>query len=251
VDPKILAAVVIGVVLVGGFVLFFPKPTVQPAVNDDVETDTNDADYSGGLPLPTLPRYDSISDCTSALPYTDQQDCRRQVAVLTKNPALCDALNGTDADWCKAEAFMASGQYSQCASLSGNAANQCRRNAAFSTEDDSYCKQIADDSGIDSLRDDCLRDLASVSGNLSTCAAMTNPDFKDDCIIRALLAQPAPNPDSCTLVVDSEGRDDCYYALAVALNTNALCGSINEPVYQEGCFNDLNADYVEPYDFEQ
>ncbi|MBS3061874.1 MAG: hypothetical protein J4215_04815 [Candidatus Diapherotrites archaeon] len=231
-----LLLVIAFIAVIGIYFLWFQQPTIVPATEAEEEV-IADSNLVDGNPIDPLPEYASLSDCANKT-YSDEQDCRRQVAVKTQSVSACEGLLPADVDWCKARVIVSSGKTDSCASLAPNPQNQCFFDSAKQKGDASLCAQVT----WDSFRSECYRDVASMLAKPELCQSIPNPDEKDDCIIRAVINQENPSSAVCGTLSNSEAQDDCFYALALILGQESLCNRISDPYWVSNCITDLNSE---------
>ncbi len=234
----LFGVILIVVLAIGAYIVFVPAVPTIP--DEDLELEEiEDYNLFEGMEIPPLKSYSTLSECKN-LAYSDEDDCRRQVAAKTNDPEICDALNQDDIDWCKAHVLVATNNFSACQTLSSNAANQCWFEAAKKTQKKDYCGSI----GLLFLKDDCYHALSMQGSDPSVCTPISNIDQREDCLLRTIFNSAQPAPSQCGLLTDLEIIDDCYYGVALILNQPPVCGQIADPVLKTNCISDLNAEFA-------
>lgn len=240
----VLIGLLAGLLLIAGFLILFPSQPIAPATGAQ-DPDIPDSQLDYGVPIPPSKTYQSLSEC-QGIPYSDIQDCTRQVASKNKDPSACSGLQPEDVDWCKAVVFVANNQFDSCSSLATAAANQCFFEAAKKSKTETYCASV---SGV-TFRDDCYREAAEKILDTKACEPISEPDIRDDCYIRVILLDPSPQVSQCQLMSDTEVRDDCYYAIAQVQADSSICQAISDEAWRETCITDLQPSSESPLDEE-
>ena len=231
-EPRYIAILLIGVVLVFGFIAIqngndtgdtLPLSPGQPTVSDTCEDIDNTSERNKCFHDLALDLGD-ISLCDKIKNFSNLKDeCYFDVAIKKNDISLCDKLPETKETDGKIR--------SECYAEFSNYSNQSESNES---PDDAKCDEMADQV----TRDKCYLDTAIVEKDPDICESIVGVNTREQCYIK--VAQARGDPEICERASElGGGRTQCYLILSKKLQSLELCEKIQDQDAKYICFFEI------------
>jgi hypothetical protein len=164
-------------------------------------------------------------------------NCFSQLASKKNDTSLCMRVNSSyTRDNCISNIATAKNNPSMCDSMSVSASrnmckNQIFERLAITEKDVSYCKLLIVENGSNQdMVDRCIFSMAKKLNDSSYCGQITNVFAKELCLTGSI------DPNSCSQISDSRGKEACLYIAAVYSNDPERCTTMPSDAMRDNCY---------------